>query len=392
MFLKTENSKIVDATGQPVTLRGVNLGGWLMMEGYFLHSLNIPESHFKKDFAKKLGPEALKDFEKSFRSCFIDQDDINHIAQMGFNCIRVPFHYKLIEPKAGQFSADGVGWLDRVIKWARQAKLWVILDLHAAVGCQNHDWHSDSRGEARLWKSKAYQKRTLALWEFLADRYKNETALAGYDLLNESVVEDAQYLNDFYRRLIKRIRKVDQNHILFVEGNKWATDLAALDVFDDDHLVLSIHSYEPLDYTFNFVPGLTFRKNNYELLKKHLSPYQKIAQSRKRPVFVGEFGVNVRFGHFQEEKWLKDMLRVFNEFGFHWTYWTYKAVKNHIFPDGLLSYTENPAWVNRMGPKMGFETYADCWLKHKEDMKRSWRSAEFKKHDYLIATLLQGTQ
>lgn len=392
-FLRTKKTQIVDVHNKTIRLQGVNFGGWLMMEGYILHSLNRPEQEFKKEFAKSLGEAALRNFEKSFRDAFIQSGDVKEIARCGFNCIRVPFNYRLIEKKPYRYDAEGLAFLDKVVRWARQNHIWIILDLHAAPGAQNCDWHSDSLGRAELWTKKKYQDRTYKLWEFLANRYKDEEAIAGYDLLNEAVVNNTSALNSFYRQLIKRIRKIDKNHILFIEGNNWAMDLNCLEEFDDDNLALSIHTYQPLDFTFNFIQHLSYplrsksSKWNKATTKKLMTRYCDIARKRQRPIFVGEFGVNYRQGVYGEDKWLEDTLKCFGEFGFSWTYWTYKAVKNSIFPDGLFSYMGNPAWVNRQGPFMGWAAYSRCWPKKCNSMISSWRTNSFKKNEKVLKVL-----
>lgn len=392
-FLRTRKTNIINADGNPVFLRGVNLGGWLMMEAYFLHAPNRPVQHLKKSFTQCLGQEAWQDFEENFRGNFIRETDIRKIAGLGFNCVRLPFHYRLIERKPFQYDTAGVGILDKVIRWAEKYKIWVILDLHAAPGAQNHDWHSDSCGRADLWTKKENQKRTLELWFFLADRYKNKKCVAGYDLLNEAVLENTELLNNFYKEFIRQIRRVDKQHILFVEGNKWATNLECLDPMDDDNHVLSIHHYEPVEFTFNAVPHLRYplkahgRDWDRKVMEAHLSKYQKISRDRSVPIFVGEFGVNARWENSGEEKWLNDTLSCFEAFGFHWTYWTYKAVKNSVFPDGLFSYAENPPWVNRLGPLTGWDTFKFHWTTRKKEMIQSWRTENFLEHTYLLKVL-----
>ncbi len=393
-FLRVEGRSIVDAASRPVILKGVNLGGWLMMEGYIMHARNIAEQVFKKDFAAQLGPDILRAFEKYFRDHFIRESDLKIIAGLGLNCVRVPFHHRLIERKPYQYDQNGVGYLDRVLAWAKRYKIRVILDLHGACGSQNYDWHSDSLGQALLWKNKSFQKRTLALWEFLADRYKDNFQVAGYDLLNESVLEDTKLLNGFYKQLIATIRAVDRRHILFVEGNKWATDIDCLDNFTDDNIVLSIHVYHPADFTFNFVPYLhyplsarTSQHWNRNLMRKMLKAYHTIAKERNRPILVGEFGVNARQGIYGEDQWVKDMLVCFAEFGFHWTYWTYKAIKNSTFPDGLFSYLSNPPWVNRAGPRLGWDNYRRLWKEYSEEIIDSWQTEHFSKNKHLLKVL-----
>ena len=388
-FLKQKKDRIVDGNGNSVVLKGVNLGGWLMMEAYILYAPNFPEQQFKKQFVKALGKKSLEEFEQGFRSNFIREQDFKAIKEMGFNCIRLPFHYSLVEKAPYCYDSKGLIFMDRALRWAKKYGLWVILDLHAAPGCQNHDWHSDSLGKAQLWTNKTYQNQTCALWEFLADRYKNNETVVGYDLLNEAVLEDALLLNQFYKRVMKRIRSVDQNHILFIEGNKWATDLRCLQEYDDDNYVLSIHNYEPIDFTFNFVPFLSYPANNRDkhLIERHLRQYKRESEKRGVPIFVGEFGVNNRQGLYGEDQWLEDVLECFGNFGFHWTYWTYKAIKNGVFPDGLYSYVDNPRWVNRVGPVTGWDMYKECWKAQKQAMKRSWQTNQFQINESILKVL-----
>jgi len=104
-------------------------------------------------------------------------------------------------------------------------------------------------------------------------------------------------------------------------------------------------------------------------------------------VYVGEFGVNAREGVYGEDIYLRDLLKVFNDRGFHWTYWTYKAVKSHMFPDGIYGYRPNTPWVNRQGPKSGWDTWAALWPKHKKDMIASWRTKAFAPNARVLAEL-----
>ena len=107
-FLKVRQQQIIQATGRPVILRGVNFGGWLMMEAYILGAANRPEKMFRREFTRRLGAKAMAEFDKSFRENFIREDDVRHVAGWGLNCIRVPFHYRVIED--APFSYRGVGF------------------------------------------------------------------------------------------------------------------------------------------------------------------------------------------------------------------------------------------------------------------------------------------
>jgi aryl-phospho-beta-D-glucosidase BglC (GH1 family) len=393
-ILKTSGTKIFNGKKE-VNLRGVNLGGWLMMEAYILHAPNFAERLFKQKFAAAHGGEALDDFERSFRDNFIREDDIRNIAGMGMNCIRLPFNHRLIEKEPFVYDAAGLKYLDDLIKWAGKNRIWVVLDLHGAQGSQNHDWHSDSVGKAELWTKAANRKRVCVLWEMLADRYKNEEWVAGYNIINEPVMHDTGLLNGFYREAIAAVRRSDKEHIIILEGNTWSTNIECLDEFEDDNYVLQFHSYEPLSFTFNFIPLLHYPCKRppvpcgTAIIRRHLAKYAKLAKQRGVPVYNGEFGVNFREGKYGELLWLEDNLAAMRELGINWTYWTYKAVKNSAFPDGVYSYYGNPAWVHREGPVSGWDTYVKEWPLHKKEMIDSWRTENFRANTGIVKLLKQ---
>ncbi|MFX6895585.1 cellulase family glycosylhydrolase, partial [Acinetobacter baumannii] len=76
---------------------------------------------------------------------------------------------------------------------------------------------------------------------FLADRYKDEPAIAGYDLLNEPYAPSNEVVVSFFERLIPAIREVDPRHLLFVEGNRYARDFEGFErlLEVDDQIVFS---------------------------------------------------------------------------------------------------------------------------------------------------------
>jgi len=383
-FLKRDKAFIVDGQGKRVHLKGVNFGGWLMMEAYFVHSSNLPQQLFEKQFAAACGPKALNEIMGKFRDNFITEADVKQVASWGMNCIRLPFHYKVaLDPSA-------LSYIDQAIGWARRHKVYLILDLHAAYGAQNPDWHSDSlNGKTELWTKKSNRQKTYDLWEKLADRYKDEDMIAGYDVLNEAVLQDADLLNEFYRESIRAIRRSDKDHILFIEGKHWAQQIDVLDDFEDDNWVYSIHFYEPMEFTFNLIPFLRYplKDFNKDNLRRRMEGYYRFAQKKQRPVHVGEFGVNYRDGASNEQLYLADELKCFNDLGFHWNYWTYKAVKNYAFPDGVFGYRPNSPWVHRQGPKTGWNCWSECWPKQKNEMTASWRTKSFDLNTKVIAEL-----
>lgn len=396
-FLKVAGTGLIDKKGDPVTLKGVALGGWLMMEGYMMAGRNIPEREVKAVFEKTLGKEALDDLTRSFRDSFIREDDIKTIKSWGANCIRVPFNYRVVEYEDKPFSLneEGLSFLDKAVKWCEKHGLYCILDMHAAPGAQNPDWHSDCTGKPELFTNDFNKDRYLRLWHFLATRYRDCEAVAGYDVLNEPVVKITEegIVKDLYEAVTKEIRDIDKKHIIFLEGNVWGQRLNFLGKPKDSNTAYSIHTYAPVEFTFNlnrslYYPGkvynITWNKKTLEFL---LKTYVSFKNNNKVPIYVGEFGVNARDGYYGEIDWVKDMLDIFKKHSFSWTYWTYKTIANSLYPDGIFRYLGNPAWVKREGPVYGWENFASQWPKEKGRMISSWRTENFKLNNKLCSAL-----
>ncbi|MCK5393725.1 MAG: cellulase family glycosylhydrolase [Candidatus Omnitrophica bacterium] len=377
------------------SIRGVNLGSWFLMEGYILGGRNIAESEFKDKFRNVYGDKELRKFEKNFRDNFITDIDFKNIAAMGANTVRVPFNHKLFEIKSNVFSENGFKYLEKVFLLAQRYNLGVILDLHAAPGSQNCDWHGDSRGKALLWEDKLCQKHTFELWERIAERFKDEPSLIGYDVLNEPVLgeKNTDVLKGFYKKLIKHIRRVDKKHIIYLEGDIWAQRIEFLKDLIDDKIAISIHYYQPLNYTFNLSPFYRFPGKidntswDKKRIYKSLEGYHEFSIKNKVDIFVGEFGLNWRGGFWGELSWLESVLQVFDEFGFSYTYWTYKAVANNLFPDGLYQYVPNCEYINRQGPTFGWEIYLSLWKKNNKAISEFWKTSNFRPNKEIIGML-----
>ncbi|MDD5195459.1 MAG: cellulase family glycosylhydrolase [Candidatus Omnitrophica bacterium] len=371
-----------------MNIKGVNLGGWLLMEGYILGGRNIAESSFKKEFKKRYGKKGLDEFERAFRETFITEEDFKNISQMHASVVRVPFNYRLLQH-------NGFSYLDRLFVWAERYNIGIILDLHAAAGAQNDDWHSDNTQGALLWEKEALREKTYQLWEQLADKYKQQPKLIGYDLLNEPVIgsRSTEIVKKFYQEAIARVRVIDKKHILFLEGDIWAQRIDFLKDLIAENIWVSIHTYYPLDYTFNFTPfyhfpgvigGISWDRS---ALHKYLEPYYNFSRENNVKIFVGEFGINWRGGLFGETEWLDGMLSAFSEFGFGYTYWTYKAMAHHAFPDGVYQYIPNSKYICREGPVYGWEQYLEYWKEEKADIIDFWRTKNFTPNVAVIDTL-----
>lgn len=335
-FYKTQGPNILDASGKPVVLRGVGLGGWLMPEGYML-KIAAPDggspTSIKKQITALIGEQATQDFYALYRQNYVQEADIKALKEWGYDHIRLPFHYNVFyDSDADQFIEEGFSLLDDFIGWCKKYDLMIILDMHATPGAQNHLNISDSDGTARLWtEPDPYQNQTTKIWEEIAVRYKDETQIIGYDLVNEPVLPDGYNValfRRFYLDLISAIRKIDTNHIMFVEGNWFATDFTGLTPPMDDNMVYAFHKYWN-DTSLGTIQYLIDIRNEYQV-----------------PLWLGETGEN-------SNSWFYEVVRMVESQNIGWNWWTHKKYNTLTAP---LSVVTNPEYEEilaywRGGPK-----------------------------------------
>ena len=323
-FLHADGKEIVKSNGESILLRGIGLGGWLVPEGYMLHvpGYGSPTS-IRNMILDLIGPADTDEFYRRYRANYINEKDIKQIADWGFNSIRLPFHYALLSPadQPGVFIEEGFQVLDSLITWSKRHQMYVILDMHCAPGGQNPNNISDSDGEAKLWTVPSNQDRTVDIWKKIAERYVLEPWVAGYDLLNEPVLP-AGFTNvdlrNLFRRIALAIREVDNNHLLFLEGNTFATDFKDLT--------------PPLLYGANV--AYSFHKYWSETSQATIQDYLNLRSNWNAPLWMGESGEN-------SNPWFYETIKLLEDNNIGWAWWTNKKIETTTSP---LSSPITPAY------------------------------------------------
>lgn len=292
-FLQTRGTDIATESGKKVFLRGVNLGNWLLWEGVALGIINYPEHQLRHLMEERMGKEKVDLIFELIKDNYIRPEDFGNVKSSGLNVVRLPFHYRYVQE-------NKYTELDRAVQWAKEQGVYIILDMHAAPGSQNTDYHSDSDGTAYLWENPRYQEEFIRLWEILAKRYKDEPAVAGYEILNEPVVRDGKKLTDLYARTIFRIRKIDKRHIIFLDGNHYASDFSVFTPPFTDNIVYVFHYYED-----------------------SVEDMQEVVQKNGYIHFQKRFQVPIMCSEFHSY----DCTSFFNSKNIHWAPWNYKSIR-----------------------------------------------------------------
>jgi len=330
-ILRVEGTRIL-AGNTPVRLRGFGLGGWMNMEN-FITGYPATEAQQRRALRRVLGEEGYTRFFDRFLSVFFTDSDAAYLASLGLNSVRIPFNYRHFEDDSAPFviKEEGFELLDRVVDACARHGIYAILDLHALPGAQNQHWHSDNPTQwASFWGQRQYQDRVVALWERIAEHYRGNPWVAGYNPINEPGDTEGSTIGPFYRRLERAIRAVDPDHILFLDGNRYSTQ------FDQLGDPLPNCVYTAHDYSLpGFVDGGpypgTSRGQYVDRDRVEETFLTRTAYMRETgtPIWVGEFGPVYTGDSARDEQrfaLLRDQLEIYDRYDASWALWTYKDI------------------------------------------------------------------
>ena len=314
--LKTKGKIIVDKFDNEVILQGYAPGGWLVMEGYIMQSAGLagPQHEIKEKLTELMGEEKTDEFFQKWRNNNFTKRDVDSLAAWGFNSIRIPLHYNLFtlpiqdEPEAGKdtWLETGFDIVNKVLEWSLPHEMYVILDLHAAPGGQgkNADISDYDDTKPSLWESDENKRKTVALWTKIAERYKDNEWIGGYDLINETnwpLGQANKDLKDLFVRITEGIRSTGDQHIIYIEGNDYANNFSGLVPPWDDNMVYSFHKYwssvnaDDLDWILPL-------QERYDI-----------------PLWMGESGEN-------SNTWYTKSIELYHNNNIGWNWWAMKKV------------------------------------------------------------------
>lgn len=371
-MLQVKQNQIINNQGTPIRLRGTCIGGWMNMEN-FINGYPGDEHGLRAAVAEALGRDKAQFFFDRWLDAFLAEEDFAYIKSLGANVVRLPLNYRHFErdDQPFQYLETGFTRLERAVQACARQGLYVILDLHAVQGWQNSDWHCDnSSRHTHFWQHSHFQERYVALWQEFARRYLGNATIAGYNVMNEPVsnapagrfYDDRDYQTDWEtfnqvnRRVVNAIRAVDPEHIIFLEGDLFSSRFAKMDPPFADNLVYSSHNYAGPTYDPRHKPITPeMRAQNVQRQRQIFLAHEgtQYMQRHNVPLWVGEFGPNGDCG-------LDDQISVFEEFGVHWTIWTYKD----IGVMGFLNVKPDSAYHRALGPVLRAKKQlgVDNWL------------------------------
>ncbi len=328
-FLHGSGTAIVDSGGQPVLLRGCNLGNWLLIEPWMLGILDQAgvhdQSQVESALAARFGESEKKRLLDLYRENWITPRDFDRIKAWDFNVVRLPFHcdFLLDESRPGELKPDAFRWLDHAVSMARQAGIYVILDLHGAPGGQSLDGVTGKAGRNQFWTPEN-RRRGAFLWQKVAEHFAAEPTVAAYDLLNEpygtmnNENHDADLVGAM-EEMVQAIRRVDAKHLIFCAGS-WR----GIGAYGSPES----HHWQNVGFTEHFYPGVfdgvPTLETHARFLGADLEARASLLKRWNAPYFVGEF--NVVFDAAGGAAMMRRYFDVFQSHGWAGTFWSYKLL------------------------------------------------------------------
>ncbi len=218
--LRVEGKNFVDQTGATVRLRGVNIGGWLVPEGWMNGQTDSADRWAIEQLEARFGTEKAEALMNAWFDNWFTIADLDVIKSWNFNLIRVPFGYRTLQNADGSWRRNSEGEidfsrLDWVVNEAAKRGIYVVLDFHIWPG-QKANYQKISRLEAGADEERA---QVAAIWSEVAKHYQGNAAIAGFDLVNEPEGSPGDTLQ---RVMTDAIRAQDANRIVIGESQNYA--------------------------------------------------------------------------------------------------------------------------------------------------------------------------
>jgi endoglucanase len=248
------------------------------------------------------------------------------IKEAGFSNVRIPVGpFKYLKSDT-DFTIDTAYLilLDKMVKMALGNKLMAIIDFH-----EHHAMEKDPMGN---------KAKFLAVWQQVAERYKNYPKQVLFEICNEPNMKDSIW-NILHSEAYTIIRKSNPKRTLLIGtiyGNqiKYLPNLKLPEA--DRNIIVTIHFYEPIQFTHQGAPWSVKNKNlsgiewtntpaQEQAVQKDFDFAAAWSAANKRPLHLGEFGVYQKTGMDSRIRWTGFVAREAEKRNWSWSYWEFNA-------------------------------------------------------------------
>jgi endoglucanase len=251
------------------------------------------------------------------------------IKQKGFNSVRVPIKWSSRAQNTAPYTIDPQFFerIDWVVEQALKNDLVVIINIH-----HFYEVNDDPRGQREF---------LLALWEQIAEHYKDAPETVIFELLNEPNGSrmTAAVWNKLVADTLAVVRKTNPERFVIIGPVEWnnLNQLPSLQLPKEDRrLIATFHYYNPFHFTHQGAEwnegadrwlGTTWDATGSEksAVQQDMDKAARWSKQNNRPIFMGEFGAYSKADIDSRARWTDFVAREAEARGFSWAYWEFCA-------------------------------------------------------------------
>lgn len=290
---------------------------------------------YQRRYYSDLGDEPLGG---PFAGPPLTQQDFDDLAKCGANAVVLSHPGLFAEKPPYAVDEHIVQHLDAILKMIENAGLFAIIAVRTGPGRSEftfvyddvNTWFGPDKLNDQVWATQGAQDAWVAMWRFIAERYKNNRCIVGYELMVEpnsnavgsdvlsspiDIYDPDQFYqryagtlydwNQLHPKIVRAIREVDTDTPILLPANGYSSAqwLPYISNVSDQRVVFAAHQYEPHEYThqkpeaFLSYPGEISMEDdgnieafNSSTVNNILRPVSKIVHEDKATVAVTEFG------------------------------------------------------------------------------------------------------
>ncbi|MFA5471530.1 MAG: cellulase family glycosylhydrolase [Acholeplasmataceae bacterium] len=306
------------------TIRGVNLGGWFVLESWIKPELfKGTKDCFDETCFMQQQKEAKQKLFKHYET-FITEDDFIYLNSIGVKDVRLPLPWWFV---GTDLYLSCRSYVHQAFKWAKNHHINILVDLHTAPGCQNGFDNGGIKGVMEWHKDKKNIKLTIESLEKIVNEFHLYESFYGIEVLNEPFVSiDLDIILDFYERAYKSIRAITSKPIVFHDAFRPIDEKFKTFFKDKENVMFDLHLYHCFDDKLDNEP---LEKHIDLILEKRLPMIKSISEYVK--VIIGEWSLGLReqayidqFNEMLVTRALADVQLYAYEHAFGYYFWNYK--------------------------------------------------------------------
>lgn len=280
----------------------------------------------------------------------VTEKAIKDLAHKGVNLIRLRLSIRKFAEKNKISPEESMEstflWAEQIVLWSTENNIKVLISVPDFPFDPQKSYKQTS---SKFWDSENDLSQSLENIKTVVQRFNSFENVVAYEFIAEPVIKGSfkprrpLNWNIFFTRIIKTVRETSDKYILYTPGPGGSPNGYASmgEKFQDNRVIYNFHFYRPHKYTHQGVGkyreeyiypgriGLTYW--NKDKLRDEVNVALKWAKENKvNYIFAGEFSV-VRNAE-GRNRYLADLLSVFEEKNISWAYFCFNGWKGWSYP------------------------------------------------------------